>query len=46
MKNSPFQLPWTPENVPHAILDILRAATSAAVIATTCNRIISNRWRK
>ena len=24
MKNSPLQLPWTPENVPHAILDILR----------------------
>ena len=24
MKNSPLPLPWTPENVPHAILDILR----------------------
>ena len=24
MKNSPLQLPWSPENVPHAILDILR----------------------
>ena len=24
MKNSPLQLPWTPGNVPHAILDILR----------------------
>ena len=24
MKKSPLHLPWTPENVPHAILDILR----------------------
>jgi hypothetical protein len=24
MKNSPLKLPWTPGNVPHAILDILR----------------------
>jgi hypothetical protein len=24
MKNTPLPLPWTPENVPHAVLDILR----------------------
>ena len=28
MKNAPLQLPWSPENVPHAILDILRGCNS------------------